>query len=185
MTRVHLIYAGPTPWDLEDRLVGGHSLPLTTDAESAIGDIASALREAPTSVYRSAADEAADRAARIIAERFSLRPRDCVDLSEVGLGLWEGLNRDELRFRFPSIFPQWEDHPLSVLPPEGEPLEDAIKRLSGAAKKIFRRNRGAATVLVLRPMSLQIVAGALRGESNEIICGHLHAPAALETIELT
>jgi broad specificity phosphatase PhoE len=185
MTRVHLIFAGPTPWDEEDRLVGGHSLPLTEEAEGAIGALASGLRQAPTAVYRAAASEAADRAAAIVAGRFALRPRDNMDLSEVGLGLWEGLNRDELRFRYPTIFPQWEEQPLSVLPPEGEPLEAAISRLSGAGKKIAKRNRGGTAVLILRPMAMQIIAGALRGETAETICGHLHAVAAMETIELT
>jgi broad specificity phosphatase PhoE len=184
MTRVHLIYAGPTPWDVEDRLVGGHSLPLTADAEAALLAQAASLPAPPTAIYCSAANEAADRASRLLGRKFALRPRDHVDLAEVGLGLWEGLIRDEVRFRFPSIFPQWEEKPLSVLPPEGEPLEEAMARLARAAQKIVRRNRNGSPVFLLRPMAMQIIAGVLRGESPEAIGGHLHATVSLETIDL-
>ena len=93
------------------------------------------------------------QAAALVAARFEIKARDEPGLEEVGLGLWEGLTRDDLRFRFPTVYPQWEEEPLAVNPPDGEPLPDAIARLSEALAQVRRRARGAATALALRPMA--------------------------------
>ena len=137
-----------------------------------------------TSVYRFRKNEACEQAAKIIAARFNLRPRDSVALDEVNLGLWQGLTRSELRFRFPTVFPEWEESPLTVNPPDGELLADAIQRLGSGLKRILRSNRGGSIVLALRPLAMQIILGLLRQEDAQTIAGHLHNVAPVETIEI-
>jgi phosphoserine phosphatase len=184
MTRVVLIHAGPTHWDDEDRLVGNHPLPLTDQAQASIRHIVDGLQMTVSAVYRFSKNEACDQAARIVASRFALRPRDNAALEEVNLGLWQGLTRSELHFRFPSVFPEWEQNPLAINPPDGEPLAEAIERLRGAMKRILRRNRGEKVALSLRPMSMQIAYGLLRGQNDPSIAGHLHNASPAETIDV-
>jgi broad specificity phosphatase PhoE len=184
VTRVVLIQAGPTPWDGEGRIVGAASLPLIAEAKDAIRHLLETLPFNIEGVYHPAGNEACHEAAQIIAHKYNLRPRDNVNLDEFRLGLWEGLPADEVRSRFPTVFPQWEDHPLAVTPPDGEPLESAIARIQGALVRILRRNKGLTIALALRPMALQIAAGALRGQKGEEIAAHLHEMHPFETIEL-
>jgi broad specificity phosphatase PhoE len=183
-TRVVLIEAGPTPWDAEGRIVGSRPLPLTAEGVDAIRHLLETLSEAVKSVYRTAQNEACDQAAKLISQKFGLRPRDNQDLETVNLGLWEGLTREEVRFRFPTVFPQWEEHPLAVTPPDGEPLTGAIDRIGGALKRILRRNRNLTIALPLRPMAVQIAAGVLHGETHDSIAHHLHESQAIATIEV-
>jgi broad specificity phosphatase PhoE len=183
-TRVVLIEAGPTPWEAEGRIVGSRPLPLTAEAIDAIRHRLESVSLAINSVYRAATNEACDQVAKLIAQKFRLRPRDSPELETVNLGLWEGLRPEELRRRFPTVFPQWQEHPLAVTPPDGEALAGAIERIGAALKRILRRNRNLTVALPLRPMALQIAAGVLRRENHEAIAGHLHESVPLATIEV-
>jgi broad specificity phosphatase PhoE len=183
-TRVFLVEAGPTPWDVEQRISGAVSLPLTAEAIDAVRHLVDSLGNDIAAVYRHAGDEACDETAKIIAKKFNLRPRDNPDLQEVNLGLWQGLTQDELRSRFTKAFDQWEENPLTVTPPDGEPLTEAIDRISDALKRILRRNKDLQVAIALRPMSLQICAGVLQGETPQAISAHLHQRQPIATIDV-
>lgn len=185
MTRVLLISAAPTPWDAEGRLGGNPMLPLSTDGEIALRNRLSSVTDPVSAIYTFTNNLACEQAAKLIAQRFKLRVHDSEFLEPISMGLWQGLTRDELRFRFPRIFPQWEENPLSVNPPEGESLEAAADRFRKGVRKILKRNRGETPALVLRPVSLQIVAGILRGEDLPTIITHLHETPPMETIDVT
>lgn len=183
-TRAVLIEAGPTPWDLEQRFVGNSSLPLAAEAIDAIRHLVDNLPQQIDSVYRPAANEACTQTAQIIAKKFGLRSRDNPDLEEVGLGLWQGLLPEDVRKRFPTVYPKWQEQPLQVTPPDGEPLELAIQRIGEGLNRILRRNRNYCFALALRPMALQIAGGTLRGQSATAIAERLHHRQPIETIEI-
>ena len=185
MTRVILIHAGPTTWDAEDRLTGNHTQPLTDDARRAIEDLVPTLPEDVSAIYRCKSNEACDHVAKLIASRFKrLRPRDSAALDAINLGLWQGLTREQLRFRFPTAFPRWEESPADIIPPEGESFDQAHARLRDAARKIVRKDHGKTIAIPMRPMSHQMFAGILRRETPEQIAAHLHNVSQIETIEL-
>ena len=183
-TRAMLIEAGPTPWETEGRIVGNASLPLTAEAMDAIRHLLENLQDRIDSVYRPASNDACNQTAQIVAAKFGIRARDNPDLDEPSLGLWQGLFPDNVRARFPTVFPQWEDRPLAVPPPDGEPLEAAISRIRGALTKIIRRNKNYTIALPLRPMAMQIAAGILRKQPASEIAARLHQRQSIETIEI-
>lgn len=185
MSRIILIQAAPTPWDVEDRLVGNHPLPLTELAIATIESLARNLPKDVATVHAFKKNEASLQAARIVAEAVAVKATDNRHLDEINLGLWQGLTRAELRFRHPTVFPQWEQNPLSVNPPDGETLLSAIQRVAGALKRIIKRRRTDSMVLVLRPFVMQIALGVLGGEEPPAIAGHLHKSSPMETIEPT
>src|SRR5438876_6282170 len=183
MTRVLIIQAGPTQWDEEGRLTGNHTLPLSEEAGPAIEALVSTLPDAVAAVYRCKTNEACDQVAKLVAVRFKLRPRELADLDAIKLGLWQGLLREQLRFRFPTSFPRWEIAPAEINPPDGETFDQAYQRLRGAARKIIRRDRGKTIALAMRPMAQQLIAGVFRREPPQQIAAHLHKVSPLETIE--
>jgi broad specificity phosphatase PhoE len=183
-TTVVMFQAAPTPWDVEGRIVGNSSIPLTAEAMDAIRHLLDCVTDPIAAVYRPAGNEACTQAAQIIGKKFGLRARDNPDLDEVGLGLWQGLLPQEIRRRFPTIYPKWEETPLLVTPPDGEPLDAAIRRIGGATRQIIHRNRNTCVALVLRPMALQIASGVLHDQNSTEIARRLHHRLPIETIDL-
>jgi broad specificity phosphatase PhoE len=183
---VLLINAGPTPWDAEGRLGGNHMLPLTTDGEIAITKMLQALPAPVTALHTCRKNEACDQAAKIVARQFALKIKDNDLLEPMALGLWQGLTRDELRFRFPTVFPEWEENALTVTPPGGESLENAAGRMRGALRKILRRHDRPDDLVAIttRPLTLQILLGLLRGEDLPAVATHLHDPTPVERIDV-
>jgi len=184
-TQVVLIEAGPTPWDMEQRLVGNSSLPLTAEAMDAIRHLLDDISAPIAAVYRPGANEACVQAAQIITRKYGIRARDNPSLDEVGLGLWQGLVPDNVRLRFPTVYPRWEESPLLVTPPDGEPLNAAISRIGDAVKQIVRRNRGSAVAMALRPMAMQIAMGILQQRTPADIAAHLHERQPVATIDVS
>src|SRR5262249_49667510 len=121
----------------------------------------------------------------LVASRFKLRPRDSAELDAMKLGLWQGLLRQQLRYRFPTSFPRWEEAPVEINPPDGETFDQAHQRMLAGLRKILRRDRGKVIVLAMRPMAQQLAAGIFRREPSERIANHLHNVSPMETIELT
>jgi probable phosphoglycerate mutase len=184
MTRVVFIKAGPTPWDLEDRISGNHTLPLTDDARAQIVVL---LESVPPvdAIYRAKKNEACDQVAKLVATLHNLRPRDDENLDAWGLGLWQGLRMEDIRQRYRAALEQWEQSPATIVPPEGEAFTDAVDRLHRAMRKIVRRNRNKTIAVAARQSAMQILIGILRRETPEQIAGHLQNDAAIETIELS
>lgn len=50
-------------------------------------------------------------------------------LTEIAMGPWEGLTRDEIAERFPDMFAQWHDRPDEVTFPDGESLDMVAARV--------------------------------------------------------
>jgi|HubBroStandDraft_1064217.scaffolds.fasta_scaffold226896_2 broad specificity phosphatase PhoE len=184
VTRVLLIEASPTPWDAEGRISGRMSLPLSAEAIDAMRHLVDSIEQRVAGIYCPAENEACDQVAKMVGKKFDLRARDSAQLHEVRMGLWEGLTRDELKLRYPTVFPQWFSNPLSVTPPEGEPVEGAIVRIGGALGRILKRNRGLVIALALRPMALQIAEGIILGEPPDQIARHLQERQAMASMEI-
>jgi broad specificity phosphatase PhoE len=185
MTRVLLIHAGPTPWDAENRIVGGHNLPLTDDAAAAGRALVGAIGDPVTAVCCTKGNDAVEFFANLLCEKFDIKCRYVDGLQEVTLGLWEGLTREELHFRYPTVVPQWEREPLGVIPPEGETLLEAVLRVEPTLKKILKRNRDGVIALALRPLVLQIVNGLLHLESPQTMAAHMQNVDVIQTVDLS
>jgi probable phosphoglycerate mutase len=185
MTRILLLAAHPTKWDLDDRIVGNHSLPLTDEGVVAARQLIAELPERIDAVYRCKTNEACNQFAALVAERFNLRAKDNADLQEFNAGLWQGMRRDEVKFRYPKVTEIWEKTPLAVEPPEGETIPVATDRLNNALRSILRRAKGKSIAVVVRPVAQQLLAGLLGREPLEQTCRHLQEVVPLETIELS
>jgi broad specificity phosphatase PhoE len=183
-TRVCIVEAAPTGWDVDGRICGDVSLPLQGEALDAMRRLVETIPDAIASVYRPAENEACEQTARFICQKFNLRARNSPELQEPNLGLWQGLTSEELKSRFPTVFPQWLEQPLIVTPPDAEPLSEAISRIADGLDRILRRNRDLSVALALRPMAMQIAAGILRSEPHQTIAGHLHRRDSMTTIDV-
>ncbi len=185
MTRVVIMCAGPTAWDAEDRIGGDHNLPLSAEGLSLVRQRITELTDIPEAIFYPPDHEACLQTAQAMAERFKIRPKAIAELGPMRLGLWQGLTRQEMAHRFPSVREQWEDNPLAVHPPEGESVPQAVERLNKGLRRVLRKNRGRCIAIISRSLSMQIIVGLLHDQTPLQIAAHLHLRSRCETIQLS
>lgn len=167
-TLVWLLRAGETSWDEQHRLRGDEDLPLTDAGRAATTEAfgrATGLPYPRPSRFHHPVDQAATETASIAAEVLGGRTRADDELADPALGVLAGLSLEDLRERFERRARQWEEDPSDLVPPEGEPILDARKRLITAVASIVRR-RPAVIGLVCHDLAAGLVRSALAGESG-------------------
>jgi len=167
-TTLWLFRPAETAWDAEQRLRGSTDLPAIEESLAELRQRVARLGDGPEYLYHPA-DEAAIESARIIASRFACQVRAHRDLADPDFGLLEGLSLSEFERRFESRYAEWVASPLTVIPPEGEPLADARARILDALAEIFDRHPGKRIGIVLHVTALGIVRDALaRGDGSRL-----------------
>jgi probable phosphoglycerate mutase len=165
--RVLLVRTGETEWDQAGRITGAADVPLSEAGLEAATKAADELAATGTrlSTVFCGQDEASVATAERVASATGARIKPLEELSEIKLGLWEGLRLAELEEKCPSCVRQWRDDPASVQAPEGETLEDARDRLMEALGKSVGKVRGdsGAVGVVLRPLAHALVGCELSG----------------------
>ncbi|NBP51988.1 MAG: hypothetical protein EBU70_12595, partial [Actinobacteria bacterium] len=105
----------------------------------------------------------AAESARVIAGRFGCRVTQVPALADPDLGLLQGLTMGDFERRFESRFAEWTESPLTVAPPEGEPMSDARARILDAFAGILAGAAGRRVGVVLHVVALATVRDALAG----------------------
>ncbi|MBZ0173568.1 MAG: histidine phosphatase family protein [Phycisphaerales bacterium] len=173
--RVLLIRSGATAWDETEHLSGLADLPICEAGLARfVIDPGTVVENEPRSVL-SANDQASVQSAGLVAKALGCKVKACSGLRDVDLGLWQGLRMDEIRERSPKVYKQWCDDPLSLKPPEGEPLRVAQERLiDEMIRAIERAARGAKShtpvvAVVLRPVAMALVRAKLLDDPG-LVC---------------
>lgn len=165
MTQVVLIRPGATPYDEQNRVQGVLDLPLSDRGKAEVlalaGRLAAESDLDPTALYCGPGESVA-RTAEAVARALGVRPKRIEELRNIDQGLWQGLQIDEIKRRNLKVFRQWQDDPLTVCPPQGEPVDEALERVEAVLKPLIRRHRDETIILVVCEPLAQIIAGYLR-----------------------
>ncbi len=168
LTQLWLFRPCDTAWDAAQRLRGATDLPATEESLAELRQRVARLAVGPEFLYHPR-DDAAAESAHAIAGRFACRVRSDAALADPDLGLLEGLAMSEFERRFESRFIEWSESPLTMEPPEGEPLAEARARILDAFAAILARHEGQRVGLVLHTVALAIVRDALaRGDGARL-----------------
>lgn len=163
-----VIRAGASDYDRLARIRGTLDLPLSTDGREEAEAAARVLAVDPPALLFNAVDSCSVETAAIITRATGLRSRSIADFSNLDLGLWQGMLVDDIRRKQPRLARQWEDHPWTVLPPDGESLEEACDRIEAGLERILKRHpTGRVAVVVPHPLDRLvrwIVAGDALGD---------------------
>jgi broad specificity phosphatase PhoE len=168
MTQVVLIRPGATVYDEQNRVQGVLDIPLSERGRAEVARLAATLAAPATldgvevQALYCGPGESVVRTAEAVGKALGLRPKRIDDLRNLDQGLWQGLQVDEIRRRNFRVFRQWLDDPMTVCPPLGECVEDALDRIRSAMKPLIRRHQGEAIGLVVGEPLAQLIAGYLR-----------------------
>jgi broad specificity phosphatase PhoE len=162
MTQVVLIRPGATTYDEQNRVQGVLDIPLSERGRAEVAVLAEQLAGVELSALYCGPGESVVRTAEAVGRSIGLRPKRVDELRNLDQGLWQGLQIDEIRRRNLKVFRQWLEDPMTVCPPQGETIEDALERLRSALRPLIRRHRDEAIGLVVAEPFAQLVSGYLR-----------------------
>ncbi|SFJ00190.1 histidine phosphatase family protein [Planctomicrobium piriforme] len=164
----YVIRPGETDFDVQDRIQGDLNLPMTDRGRTQVAEIVEALRGRQLDTIYASPNEPALSTAEQIAKALDIPLKVLDRLSNVNLGLWQGLSRSEIRSKQPRLLRQWEEAPESVCAPQGESGDEAIERVQRALRKLVRRT-GSFAVVASEPLAT-LVTSVLKGEAPRL-CG--------------
>ena len=163
MVQIILLRPGKTDYDLQTRIQGVLDIPLSDAGREDAAQIAEKLQVyIPKAIY-CGPSRAASETAGIIAQRLELKPKTIDRLQNVNLGLWQGLLVEEVRVKQPKVYKQWQEHPETIQPPDGEMLADAAERAMEAVDKLARKHRSGSIALVIPEPLASLVQHRIQG----------------------
>lgn len=170
-SRVLLIRPGATLYDEQNRVQGVLDIPLSEQGRSEAARLAERLsaasegdgdHHAQLSALYCGPGESAVQTAEIIGKALGLRPKRVDEFRNLDQGLWQGLQIEEIRRRNARLFRQWIDDPLTIRPPRGETIEEAMPRVRAALKPLLRRHRDEDFGLVVGEPVRRLIACCLK-----------------------
>mgnify|MGYP001068726672 CR=1 FL=1 len=146
--RVLLLRHGETTWSAEHRYQGATDTPLSDVGRRQAAALAERLRGvAFGEILSSPLQRAWDTAAAIAALHEAPLEADR-RLREIGFGQWEGLTHDAICREAPARYLGWQSDPGEATPPEGEPMEEVLRRVGDLWREISALPRGVTIGLV-------------------------------------
>lgn len=168
--RLLLVRHGLTDWNRDGRFQGHLDPPLSDDGRTQASLLAARLAKMPSDRPRRIVSSPLRRAfetAEMIADDAGLQ-RGAVTrdrgLMELGQGAWEGRTHSELAVSDAERYAAWRAATWDRTPPDGEPVEDAAKRVRIALDAALGTSDGDGSwplCLVGHGGSLRLAAGLL------------------------
>ncbi len=154
MARFVLIRPGFTDYDQQGRIQGTLDIPLNDDGDAQIRQIIEDVRGLGiTAVYR-APSQSAEQTAAVIGAALDVKIKEIDALSNIDLGLWQGMLVEDVKHKQPKVFRQWREQPQTIRPPEGETLASAKSRVEAALTKLAKKHKeGTVALVVPEPMA--------------------------------
>jgi broad specificity phosphatase PhoE len=166
MTQVVLIRPGATCYDEQRRVQGVLDIPLSDRGKAEVVELAERCAGIELSALYCGPGESVCRTAEAIGRVAGLRPKRIDELHNLDHGLWQGLQVDEIRRRHLKVFRQWLEEPLTICPPQGEPVEIALQRIKSALRPLIRRHKGETIGLVVAEPIAQFISAFLRQDRH-------------------
>lgn len=179
-----VVRAGLTDYELGGRLRGTLEVPLAPAGLGEARRLATELAAAPPTHLYAADDGPSLETAGVIGRALGLRPRTVADLANVDQGLWQGMLVEEIRQKQPRLFRQWCEHPWSVVPPEGEALDEACDRVDEMVGRLVRRHPAGRLALVVPWPLDRIVLWVAAGRPLDDVWDGPVPPASVTVVPL-
>ena len=155
--RILLLRHAETQGNRARRFQGGRDSPLSAAGREHAAAAARLLAASPlAAVWTSPLGRARETAA-IIAAPHGLPVREAEAFKEMGLGVWEGLTREEVRARFPESLEAWAETPHEAAWPGVEPLVAVRARALAGLAALQQAHAGQTVCLVSHGVTCRVL----------------------------
>ena len=162
MLKILLIRPGSTDFDEQGRIKGTLDVPLNEHGTEEVARTIDEVTELPiVAVYCSPCQSAVETAEAIGANR-DLKVKRLSDLKNLDHGLWHGKLVKEVKRQQPKVYKQWQEHPETVCPPDGELLSTLQSRTEGVLAKLRKKHKDETIALVAPEPLASVVRSHLK-----------------------
>jgi len=165
MLSILLVRTGSTEYDCQGRVQGTLDVPLSEDGRQQIEQVAEQIADREIDALYSGPCSATQQSANILAERLHLKVKTVEGLSNLDHGLWQGMLIDDVKTKQPKVYRQWQDHPETVCPPDGETLSVARVRLQQVLAKISKKHKSGTVAIVVDQPLARLSRNVLRDDA--------------------
>lgn len=167
-SKILLIRPGATEFDEQGRIIGTLDIPLSDLGREQSERLACESMDQDVKAIFSSPSLAAQQTAEILAKQHSRKIKVKDALRNIDMGLWQGKELEELRANQPKVAKQWEEHPETVCPPEGESIEDVLPRVQKFLLKLQKKHKNGTVVIVVADPLAKVIASLLTQGTEEI-----------------
>ena len=154
MVRILLIRPGSSEYDQQGRIQGCLDIPLSDEGCLEVDRITEELRGYEIDTVYTATSRSAVATGKAVAEATGAKCKTIENIENVDLGLWQGMLAEEVKRTQPKVYKQWQEHPETVRPPEGEMLDAARQRAERTVVKLLKkRKQGTIGLVVAEPLA--------------------------------
>lgn len=164
--RLFLIRHGASTWNDERRIQGQLDPPLSPRGKEQVRKLGERFRDTRIDGFYSSDLGRAVETASAIASVTGLQPEMMPELREIALGEWEGLNRDDLKSRYPEEWARWSAGQSWNIVPGGEGTEAFEARVGAAIEQIKGRHTSGTVVVVTHGGVIQVALLGVVGRSS-------------------
>lgn len=154
-----LIGAGETEFEVEGRIRGTLNVPLSEEGRKEVEQTLKDLFELDFNVIYACSCEAAQKTAETLAKALGAKFKSIEKLPNVNLGLWQGMLLEDIKSKQPKVFKQWQEHPDTVCPPQGETPADVQERVKEVIQWLKKKHHKGGRIGLVVPEPL---AGVIR-----------------------
>jgi phosphoserine phosphatase len=165
MPTVVLIRPGCTDFDRDERIQGTLDLPLNAEGEEQVKNLVSKIENSGIETIITSSSEPALSTAEQLAAALDVPVKEKEGLKNLNQGLWQGLEFEEVRRKYPKLLKQWTESPETVCPPEGELASEAVKRVKKTLQKYLKKKHNFA-IVASEPLAT-IIANVIRNDQTE------------------
>lgn len=167
-SKILLIRPGATEFDEQGRIIGTLDIPLSELGVKQAEELADRSASHDVKAIFSSPSLAAQQTAEILAKKHNRKAKVRDAIRNIDMGLWQGKELEELRSTQPKIAKQWEEHPETVCPPEGEPVEEVLPRVQAFLRKLQKKHKsGTIAIVVADPLAKVISSLLTQAQSKE------------------
>jgi len=167
-TTVLLVRHGQTKSNITGYFMGWSNEDISDLGYAQVRSLSSRLAKFPVATIYTSPLQRAMNTARILAEPHKLELNVLDDLTEIGLGDWQGLHRDEISQKWPKIWRQSRIDPSVVTFPNGENFQQLTERAVRAFNRIVADNTNRHTLAVTHDAVIRVLVAHVLGTSNSI-----------------
>lgn len=162
MLTILLIRPGTTDFDEQGRIKGTLDIPLNEQGAEQVAQTVVELSSQDIDAIYLSPCQCCEQTAAALGQGRDVKVKQLNKLKNLDHGLWHGKRIAEVKRQQPKVYRQWQEHPETVCPPQGESLATVQQRVHEALAKVQKKHKDGVVALIVPEPLTSVVRSVLK-----------------------